>query len=121
MLISSCSILRTDPTACLECHGARRVHKHCTWCNSTGICNTCKGTGYIKCPHCINGGKYIDKKWQKCSFCQGKGNQWRSCYSCGGGRFFGTGRCHVCRSEYVICIYCEGTGKKINIDSYDNK
>ncbi len=122
ILISSCSILRTAPDACLECHGLGRVHKPCTWCNSTGRCHICKGSGYIKCPYCINGGKYIDNKWQRCSVCQGKGNQWKSCYSCGIGSSFGNGICHGCKSEYVICIYCEGTGKNSKYRyCHDNK
>lgn len=116
ILISSCGKLRTAPDACLECHGSGCVHKPCAWCNSTGICHACKGTGYISCPHCINGGQYIDKKWQKCSVCQGKGSQWKSCYLCGRGSLLGgTGICNVCRSEYVKCIYCNGTGKNTNI------
>lgn len=96
MLISSCSIFRTDSTACLECQGMGRIHKPCAWCNSTGICLTCKGTGFIKCPYCMNGGKYIDNKWQICTVCQGKGDQWRSCF------FVVTGVYSV--REYAIAV-----------------
>ena len=121
MLISSCSIFRIDPDACLKCHGSGRIHKPCASCNSTGRCRRCNGTGFIRCPLCINGYKYIDEKRQKCSTCQGKGNFWRSCKLCSRGRLYGTGKCHECRSEYYICPICDGTGKKTNIDSYENK
>lgn len=89
-----------------------RVHKSCGVCNSTGICYICNGSGFIKCPYCVNGGKYIDKKWVKCNVCQGKGNQWKSCYLCGSGSLMGSGKCNVCKSEYIRCIYCDGTGCK---------
>lgn len=113
ILISSCSIFRTDPNACVVCHGIGKVHKACGACHSTGKCYPCNGFGFIDCSFCTNGGNYIDKKWQKCNACQGIGN--KICYMCGG-----RGYCPICKSEYVTCMYCKGTGNKYHY-SYENK
>ena len=113
MWVLSCGILREHPNFCPKCQGMGQVHKPCFVCNSTGRCHLCNGSGFIKCPYCTNGAKFVDKKWQRCEVCQGKGNQWKSCHLCGSGSLMGSGICQICRSQFIKCIYCDGSGHKI--------